>query len=148
MKESWIYDGKEVLSLKDMPQGVIGFIYRIDNLSEPGKYYIGRKTVASQKKKKLTAKEKLLPENNRKSFKTEYCESSGWKNYYGSNLILKDDVKKGARTRRTILKYCFSKAEITFSETAEIICGGALLDPMSYNSWVKCVIYKQHLLKK
>ena len=143
---NWTYNKKPVLSLKDMPEGVLGFIYRIENKTT-GKYYIGRKTVAGNKKKKLTAKEKLLPENNRKGFKIEYCESSGWKSYCGSNLILKQEVKDGHEIEKFILTYCFTKAQITMEETREIICGGALEDINSYNSWVKCIIYKQHILK-
>lgn len=143
---NWTYEGKPVLSLNDMPEGVLGFIYRID-CHTTGKYYIGRRTVASNKKKKLTLKEKALPENSRKTFKYEVCESGGWKTYCGSNVILKDEIKNGASYSKQILKYCFSKAEISMEETREIICGGALEDPLSYNAWVKVLIYKQHLLK-
>jgi hypothetical protein len=145
-KVNWTYLKKDVENLQDMPPDTLGFIYRIDNLTT-GKYYIGRKTVASKKKKKLTAKEKLLPENKRKTFKYEVSESSGWKTYVGSNTILKEEIKEGHKYKKTILHYCFSKAEITFLETKEIICGGALEDPKSYNGWVKCTIYKQHLLE-
>ena len=143
----WTYQGKEVNSLLDMPTDTLGIIYRIDNLTT-GRYYIGRKTVASKKKKKLTLKEKALPENKRKTYKYEVSESSGWKTYAGSNTLLKDEIKGGHKYKKTILYYCFSKAEITFLESKEIICGGALQDPLSYNGWVKCTIYKQHLLEE
>ncbi len=145
---NWTYNGKDVTSLSDMPEGTLGFIYRVDNLTT-GKYYIGRKTVAGSKKKKLTAKEKLLPENKRKTFKYEVSESSGWKSYVGSNILLRDEInKEGHKYKKRILHYCFSKAEITYLETIEILCGGALLDINSYNGWIKATIYKQHLLNK
>jgi len=144
---NWTHNNKEVLSLSDMPENTLGIIYRIDNITT-GKYYIGRKTVSSNKKKKLTTKEKLLPENKRKTFKYEVSESSGWKTYVGSNTLLKSEINDlGHKYKKTILHYCFSKAEITFLETSEILCGGVLTDENSYNGWIKCTIYKQHLLK-
>lgn len=144
-QSNWTYNNKEVLSLADMPEGTLGFIYRIENL-DTGKYYIGRKTVSSNKRKKLTAKEKLLPENKRKTFKYEISESVGWKNYYGSNVTLKTEVSEGHQVKRQILTYCFSKASITLEEMKAILCSGALEDIKSYNGWIKCTIYKKHLI--
>lgn len=144
---SWFYNKKAVDLYTDMPEGTIGFVYRIENHTT-GRYYIGRKTVAGFKKKRLSKKEKLLPENSRKTFKTAFSETAGWKNYFGSNILLKEEVKKGHEVTREILKYCFSKAEITLEETREILCGGALEDPRSYNGWIKCLITKEQILKK
>lgn len=143
----WHFEGNTITCLADMPEGIIGFIYKINNLTT-GKYYIGRKTVASIKKKKLTLKEKLLPENKRKTFKYDFCESTGWKNYCGSNLILKAEAAEGHKIIKTILKYCFSKAELTLEESKAILCGGALQDPLSYNMWVSCKIYKRNLIEE
>lgn len=145
-KPPWIFNNKEINSYEDMPEGTIGFVYRIENKTT-GKYYIGRKTVAGIKKKKLTKKEKLFPENNRKTFKREFSETKGWQNYFGSNTVLKDEVKKGHEVVRTILVFCFSKAQITLEETKHILCGGALEDKDSYNGWVKCLITKEQILK-
>lgn len=144
---NWEHNGEEITSLSQMPEGTLGFIYKIHNL-DTGKYYIGRKTVAGNKKRKLTAKEKLLPENKRKTFIIEHKESPGWKTYCGSNDTLKDEVKKGANVKKEILHYCFTKAEITYMETREILCSGALVDERSYNGWIKATIYKKFLLEK
>lgn len=145
-KPQWTYNGKEILSLDDMPPQTLGFIYRVENL-DTGKYYIGRRTVCSKKKRKLTIAEKKLPENARKTIVYEMKESAGWKTYAGSNTTLKEEVKQGANIKKYILHYCCTKAEITYKESSEIICSGALEDPLSYNDWVKCTIYKKHLLK-
>jgi hypothetical protein len=144
-QDPWKYNGKEVNSLQDMPPNTLGIIYKIENL-DTGKYYIGRRTVCSKRKRKLTVAEKKIKGNERKTVIYEMKESSGWKSYCGSNTTLKEEVKKGARIQRTILHYCFSKAEITYRESAEIICSGCLEDPLSYNDWVKCTIYKKHLI--
>lgn len=140
----WIYEGKKISSIQDMPKGAISFIYRIENVTT-GRYYIGRRTFSSSKKKKLTAKEKLLPENARKTFKYEICEVSGWKKYCGSNTTLKEEVKNGHKIEKYILCFCYSKAETTYKETEAIICGQALLDPLSYNDWCSAKIYKKFL---
>lgn len=141
----WTYSNKEVLSLADMPPNTLGFVYRIDNLTT-GKYYIGRKTVAGNKKKKLTVKEKALPENKRKTFRYEMSESVGWKNYCGSNVVLKAEVADGHQIKKQILTYCSTKASITLEEMKAILCSGALEDVNSYNGWIKCTIYKKHLI--
>ena len=146
-KTEWEYQGKNISSLSDMPPNTLGIIYRIEN-KDTGKYYVGRKTVCSKRKRKLTLAEKKIKGNERKTFIYEMKESSGWKSYCGSNTTLKEEVKKGANITKTILHFCFSKAEITLKETAEIICGGCLEDPLSYNDWVKCIIYKKHLISK
>ena len=63
----WTYNGSEITDIKQFPKGAIGIIYRIDNLTN-GKYYFGRKTCISNRKKKLTIAEKKLEENKRKTF--------------------------------------------------------------------------------
>ena len=146
-KVEWTYQDSKVTSLKDMPPNVIGIIYRIENL-DTKKYYIGRKTVASIKKKKLTIAEKKLEENKRKTFKYEYSETNGWETYCGSNTTLKEEVKNGARIKKIILHYCFTKTEMSYKESAEIICSGSLEDEMSYNDWVSCRVYKANLIGK
>lgn len=147
IKPPWIFNGKAINNYEDMPEGVIGFVYRIENKTT-GKYYIGRKTVAGIKKKRLTKKEKLIPENSRKTFKREFSESKGWQNYFGSNITLKNEVQNGHEVTREILIFCFTKAQITFEETKYILCGGALEDENSYNGWIKCLITKEQILKK
>lgn len=145
-KVCWTYLGKEISSLSQMPTGTLGIIYKISNLTTC-KYYIGRKGVSSNRKRKLTAKEKLLPENKRKTIIVEQKESSGWKTYCGSNLELKEEIKNGHKIKKEILHFCYSKAEITYMETKEILCSGALVDVNSYNGWIKATVYKKNLIK-
>ena len=143
----WIYNGKEITSIDQFPDGAIGIIYRIDNLTN-GKYYFGRKTCISKKKKKLTIAEKKLEENKRKTFKYEVSETSGWKTYKGSNKPLLADLAKGDKFTKEIIQFCFSKAEMTFYETRAIICSTCLLSEDCYNDWVTCKVYKSHLIGK
>jgi hypothetical protein len=56
---SWTYKGNYITELSDMPEGTIGFIYKITN-GETGQYYIGKKNVASIRKRNFGKKEIAL----------------------------------------------------------------------------------------
>lgn len=143
----WKYKGKNIKTIEDIPEGALGFIYKITNKSKKGKYYIGRKTAVSLRKLKLTKKDKLLPENKRKKFKYVPKESD-WKKYWGSSKYLLEDIEAGDKCTREILRFCFSKAELSYYELEAIVCSGALLDTEgNYNFWVSAKVYSAHLLK-
>jgi hypothetical protein len=144
---NWTFGRKEITSIEQFPKGAIGIIYRIDNLSN-GKYYFGRKTCISKKKKKLTIAEKKLEENKRKTFKYEVSETSGWKTYKGSNKPLLSDIAKGDKYKKEIIQFCFSKAEMTFYETRAIACTDCMLTEDCYNDWFSSKVYKSHLIGK
>ncbi len=143
----WTYNNTEITDIKQFPEGAIGIIYRIDNLSN-GKYYFGRKTCISNKKKKLTIAEKKIVGNERKTFKYEITETSGWKSYRGSNKPLLADLNNGDLFKKTILQFCFSKAELTFYETRAIACSECMLTEDCYNDWFSAKVYKSHLIGK
>ena len=144
---NWTYLGKEIDGISKTPPLAIGFVYKITNL-KTNKYYYGRKTIRSLRKKKLTVKEKLLPENKRKTFKYEETETSGWKKYRGSSKPLLAELDLGDKYTKEIIEYAFSKAQLTYLESSIILCSGALLTEDSYNSWMSCKVYKTHLMAK
>jgi len=143
MTNTWLYNDKPIDSLEDFPEGAIGFIYKITNTTN-NKYYIGRKTARSLIKKKLTLKEKKLEDNKGKRF-TKVWKESNWKKYWGSSKPLLEAIDNGDHCTRIIIKFCFSKAEITYYEAKTIICSDALLDENSYNSWISAKVYGAHL---
>ena len=129
---NWAYNGKQVLSIADTPKDSISFIYRIDLLDGTNRYYYGRKTMVMPKytsgiKKGIS--------------KGEYS----WRSYTGSSVELTKLIKENAPYKKTIIKFCFSKAETTYEETKNILCNGGLTDPKCFNFWIKALVYSKHL---
>lgn len=111
----WHYNSSQSF---EVPESAIAFIYRITNLTND-KFYIGRKMLLSNRKKKLTIKEKALEGNSRKKFKRE-IKSTNWENYWGSNDELLNDVKELGedKFKREILIFTTNKTDTSFYEMA------------------------------
>jgi hypothetical protein len=111
---------KNFTTIEDFPQDSFGFIYKITNVVT-GKFYIGKKSLYHNIKKKLTKKE--LAEQTgpgRKSITKRVQKESDWATYWGSNKEILEEIKtKGnlAFTRK-ILKIVNTKKELTYWEIA------------------------------
>lgn len=130
----WLYQNKEVTSVDDMPQGTIGFVYKITNV-ETGKSYIGRKILHHSLKKKLTKKE--LAEQTgpgRKPTFKRVVKESDWKTYYGSSkpLIAELKAQGSEKFTREIIKYVHTKKQLTYFETKYLFSYGVLEYPDQY----------------
>lgn len=121
---NWIYENKEVLSINDMPEKCVGFVYMLFNKSK-NHYYIGKKI--------LQYKRTLKPLKNTKK-KRHVIKPSGWETYTGSNELLNEDIKKGDVIEKKILKYCFSKKQLSYHEVKFQFQMNALEDENCYNS--------------
>lgn len=114
----WIY--KDRILVDEIPTDAIGFIYKITCIhgQNCGKIYIGRKMLNSKTKKKLTKKEKILPENKRKTYKY-VVKDTNWQNYWGSCNELTSDVQLYGENKfkREILIFCFNKITMSYYET-------------------------------
>jgi len=130
-KPQWEYQGKVIDDISKTPKGSISFVYKIT--LEDGRYYIGRKTM-------------LKPNYTSGKLKGQSKGEYTWKTYNGSSKellkILKEDKPN---YKKEILQFCFSKAETTYEETKNIICSGALTDPLAFNFWIKATVYSKHL---
>jgi hypothetical protein len=89
-------------------------------------------------------KEKTLPGNSRKTFKTEITETP-WKSYTGSCKPLNEDIKQGCRYTKQILRYCFSKKQMTFYELKELFCNGVIESENYYNGNIAGKYFKTDL---
>ena len=134
--------------LEDFPSDTEYFVYIITN-KKTGQYYIGKKALRFNRKKKLTQKELLEYEGKRgRKPKTRLVTTeSDWKNYYSSNDQLKKDVIELGEENfdRKILKLCPNKKLSTYYETYYQFEKECLKDPLSYNSNILGTFYRKDL---
>ncbi len=84
---------KEFKIIEDFPENSFGFIYKITNIVT-GKFYIGKKSLYHNVKKKLTKKE--LAEQSgpgRKATTKRVQKESDWATYWGSNKEILEEIK-------------------------------------------------------
>ena len=110
---SWIYQHKEFT--EDMiPDGAVGFVYQMDVILDgERKSYIGKKNFYADVKTKLS-KKALSTDKRKKTYKR--VRKIVYQNYYSSNETLKAAHKAGVQIKRTILKICYSKTELSYQE--------------------------------
>jgi len=128
---NWTYNGKEIKNLADCEPNALGFIYEITNITK-NKKYLGRKTMLKPKHKSGV---------NKGISKGAYS----WSSYCGSSKMLLEDIKNGDIYKKEILRWCFTKAELTYYESQAIYCSDSLLSEDYYNFWCKSTVYAKHL---
>lgn len=137
----WKLNGTEISGIQQIPEEMIGFCYKITN-KKNGKFYIGRKIFFSERKVKLSKKEKLLSENKRKTYKYVKKETN-WLNYWGSCEELLSDIKLYGEEsfEREIIHLCKSKIDITFYEAYHQILNNVIFID-SYNNNILGKFYR------
>ena len=111
---------KEFKTIEDFPENSFGFIYKITNVVT-SKFYIGKKSLYHNVKKKLTKKE--LAEQSgpgRKATTKRVQKESDWATYWGSNKEILEEIKSKGNLafQREILKIVKTKKELTYWEIA------------------------------
>lgn len=134
---NWKINGAD---MTEAPEGYEGFIYVIHNITKKMRY-VGRKSFYSYSKKKLTPKEKLLPENKRKTFKITKSNTA-WQNYTGSCTELNNHIKEGDIIIKEVLRLCETRKEMTIWECKYIFCD-CILDDDCYNHNILGKLFKQ-----
>lgn len=106
---SWIYDGRIVNEINDMPEGTFGFIYEVIH-TPTGRRYIGKKVLYFNRS---------LPPLAGQKRKRKVVKESDWKDYYGSHAEIVGLIKEGRQEEFTkqILCYVKSKKLLTYYET-------------------------------
>jgi hypothetical protein len=127
----WLYEN---VVFEQIPEGIVGFVYCITNLTNSRKY-LGKKNFYFSKTKTVKGK--------KKRFKVE----SDWRDYYGSNKELNADVTLLGKEnfKREILKLCKSKGEFGYYEAKYQFENNVLESDDWYNSWIMVRIHKKHL---
>jgi hypothetical protein len=130
----WLYQGKEILSLEDLPQNTYGFIY-ISIHQPTGKSYIGKKSLFHNVRKKLTKKQLVEQTGRGRKPTTEIVQKeSDWKTYYGSAKPILDLIKEGKQEEftREILQLVTNKKLLTYYECKYLFMLGVIEQPDGY----------------
>jgi len=130
----WLYNEQE---LNETPEEFQGFVYRITEL-DTGMMYIG---------KKFFWKPKILPKNKTRKRRVRTRVESDWRDYYGSNKLVKQLVEEKGRDnyKREILRLCKTKGECSYYEAKLQFENDVLLNPKYYNEFIGCKIHASHI---
>lgn len=141
----------EVVSYGDVeefPESCIGFIYKITN-KKTGKFYIGRKSLYSNVRKKLTKKELAeYTKPGKKPVKKLVTTESNWLDYWGSSKVLLEEIKQNGTEdfQREILKFCYNKKQLTYWEIHYQCVENVLLSENSYNDNISSKFFRKDLV--
>lgn len=154
MLQNWFsYENGHIVeydSVDKFPSNCVGFIYKITNV-KTGKFYIGRKSLYSNTKKRLTKAEKALQTGpGRKPTSKRVIAESNWINYWGSNKTILQEIKESGTDyfRKEIIKFCFSTKELTYWEMHFQCINEVLLTDKSYNTNILGKFFPNDFLKK
>lgn len=129
----WLYQGKEIKEITDMPENIFGFIYIVTH-TPTGRKYLGKKQLISIQKKALGKKELALLTDGRASKKKTVTKESDWKTYYGSHPEIKQLIKdkKHLEFTREILMFAPNKKLLTYYETKYLFMNEVLEPGSNY----------------
>ena len=104
----WLYKGKVIESIEDMPKDSFGFIYEVIH-NPTGQKYLGKKVLQFNRK---------LPPLKGQKRKRKVVKESDWKTYYGSHQTIKTLIKEGKQEEfsREILQFVPTKKLLTYFE--------------------------------
>jgi len=133
----WLFENKAVDS--DIIDNYIGFVYCITN-NVTGKKYIGKKLF------KNTRRTKVKGQTRRK----KTVKESDWKEYWGSNKVLQEDVNTLGEDNfeRIILKLCKTKGECNYWEAKYQMQYEVLESDDWYNEWIMVKVHRSHINKE
>lgn len=138
---TWLYQGKMVNNISDMPDGTYGFIYEVKHIPT-GIKYIGKKVLFFERNKKLGKKALEALKEERKAagiggrvpLKQKVVTESDWKTYHGSHVEIKKLLKEDGPESflRTILVFVPNKKLLTYYETKYLFINEVLENRDNY----------------
>lgn len=134
---TWYYENKIYEPNEEDLRSLVGFVYCIEEKTT-GMKYIG---------KKFFWRSKILPVTKTRKRRKRTLVESDWRNYFGSNEVLKERVIENGENiyNRVILKLCKTKGDCSYYEAKLQFEYDVLLDDKYYNSFIGCKIHSKHL---
>lgn len=126
----WTHNNQEFVDAGDW----YGFIYEITN-NLTGKKYIGRKYFTEAKTRQVKLKKKRTR------------VESNWREYWGSNKTLIEDVAKHGveNFTRVILMLCKTRGNTNYWEAKFLFDNNVLLSDNYYNDWIMVKTHRKHI---
>jgi hypothetical protein len=133
----WMYNDEPV---ENIPEGYIGFVYLITNLTN-NKKYIGKKLAEFK-----TTKPPLKGKKN----KRRGTKESDWRTYWGSSDKLLADIAAlgDDKFTREILFYCMSRGELSYIEAKEQFDRKVLETDDYYNGIINVRVGGSNILRQ
>ena len=144
----WLYKGKQINSIEDLPEGTFGFVYRTRYIPTD-QCYIGKKQLIYNLKKKLGKKEKALWEGKgRPPIYKRVEKESDWKTYYGSHTEVKKLLKEEGEDKfiREILELAFEKKRLTYLENKYLFTLEVLENKRYFNDNIEGRYFKKDFI--
>lgn len=132
----WTYNGRSITEISDMPEGTIGFIYKITN-GETGQYYIGKKSLYSHRTlpplKGYKRKRKVIKESKWVDYRSSNPSVQLW--FHSNEMALEQEPRGEINDtlELKILRFCKSKKSLTYYELQEQFSHNVLADELSLN---------------
>ena len=133
---SWTYNGRAITEISDMPEGTIGFIYKITN-GETGQYYIGKKSLYSHRTlpplKGYKRKRKVVKESKWVDYRSSNPSVQLW--FHSNEMALEQEPRGEINDtlELKILRFCKTKKALTYYELQEQFSHNVLADELSLN---------------
>ena len=145
-------DQKEITSIEQIPEDVIGFVYLIEFTD--GTKYIGKKNVRYTKKLKALKSGKprakacgIVYKNTGKGFRQKYdiiYEETDWKTYQGSHK----ECKNKTISKKYILDFAKTPLELTYLEAKQQMIHNVLKGDSFINDNILNKFYRNNLYPK
>lgn len=132
---AWIYRGKEINP--EVLDNNKAFVYVITN-EKNKKRYFGKKKLQFHRSKKIPGRKNRI----------RFVKESDWRDYWGSNKQLHEDLDKYGKENftREILRICKTLGEASYYEAKLQFEHNVLLHPDKfYNTFIGCRINRMHL---
>ena len=132
----WTYNGRSITEISDMPEGTIGFIYKITN-GETGQYYIGKKSLYSHRTlpplKGYKRKRKVVKESKWVDYRSSNPSVQLW--FHSNEMALEQEPRGEINDtlELKILRFCKTKKALTYYELQEQFSHNVLADELSLN---------------
>jgi hypothetical protein len=131
----WLYNDKEVT--EENTEGHVAFVYLITNLQN-NKRYIGKKLLTKTRSKVIKGRIR----------KKKIVTESDWRDYFGSNEVLKQEVEQlGAdKFKREILRFCKTRGTANYFEAKFQMEHAVLENPDKwYNEQIRVRVHRSHI---